>query len=410
MIKGRDIVYISSIDWNFIWHSPQEIAKRFAEAGNRVLFIENMGVRAPTARDVRRVGRRLTHWAGAFASRGVREVMPNVFACSPLVLPPFGSGLAREVNRRVLIKPILRAVENLQMRNPLIWTFLPTDTTLDLMKELRGPESAAAYYCISDFNEVARDASRLSKSEQETVSICDVVFANCTKLASRFSQWNENVHVFPVGVNLEAFPLESVNGSKGTSQNGPLPTQILSQLPKPLIGYVGGLHKHVDIELLAEMARLRPDWSFVLIGPAQRHLGDLSLLTNVHLLGQRPHEELAHLIRAFDVGIVPYSNNQYTETVVPTKINEYLALGKPVVSTNLPTVNEFNDEHDILLTAETHTQSFLTAIEKALQLPNDDQTMMRRRHVAGLNDWNVRFGAMVELFEARINERKRSRL
>ena len=407
MITGRDIVYISSIDWDFVWHSPQEIAKRFARAGNRVLYVENMGVRAPAAGDFARVGRRLSSWAGAFVSRGVREVLPNVFVCSPLVLPPFGSRLSREANRRLFIKPIVRAAESLRMRDPLVWTFLPTDTALDLMREFRGPKSGAAYYCISDFNEVARHPGRLGRSEQETVALCDVVFANCSKLASRFSRWNDNVHVFPVGVNLAAFPFAAVEGRNGFSGNGRPPTP--TDLPRPVIGYVGGLHKHVDLGLLTELARRRPHWSFVLVGPAQRQLGELTTLANVHPLGQRTHDDLAHIIRGFDVGIVPYVNNRYTETVVPTKVNEYLALGKPVVSTDLPTVREFNREHDVLLTTAPQPDSFLNAIEEALKLPKDDATLMRRRHVAGLNDWSVRFEAMVELLEARIDAQSHRR-
>ncbi|HYO63145.1 MAG TPA: glycosyltransferase [Pyrinomonadaceae bacterium] len=434
MISGRDIIYISSIEWSFLWQGHQEIARRLAEAGNRVLYVENMGVRAPTLRDAGRVAFRAKRWAGALGSRGVREVAPNIYVCSPLVLPPFGARWQREVNRRVLLPLVRRAARALGMRDVLIWTYLPTDTTLDLIRLMRGPASGVAYYCVADFTQLTPHADQLRRSERETVERSDVVFTNCSALARTFSPWNPNVHVFPFGVNLDAFPLdgasapdeqaaedetgdgESPRGAafggqpsahEVASRNGRARPSALAGLARPVVGYVGGMHRHVDFELLAEMARARPLWSWVCVGALQADVGPLEGLPNVHLLGQRPHAELVNFIRAFDVCIVPYVNSVYTETVVPTKINEYLAMGKPVVSTDLPTVVEFNEEHDILLTAEARAESFLAAVEEALRLPTDAGTVARRRRVAELGDWGARFEAMTELFEASLASKAR---
>jgi glycosyltransferase involved in cell wall biosynthesis len=131
----------------------------------------------------------------------------------------------------------------------------------------------------------------------------------------------------------------------------------------------------------------------------QAALGDLAGLPNVHLTGERPHTELVDYVRHFDVCIVPYVNSVYTATVVPTKINEYLAVGKPVVSTALPPVCDFNNEHRILLTADAEPESFLKAIEQALAMPRDEETRLRRRRVAELGDWGERFGEMCRLIE-----------
>jgi hypothetical protein len=89
MIKGRDIIFISSIDWDDQWQAPQELALRLTKAGNRVLYIENTGIRAPGLRDARRIKRRLKHWAGALLRRrSVRMVLPELGVLGPLVLPP----------------------------------------------------------------------------------------------------------------------------------------------------------------------------------------------------------------------------------------------------------------------------------------------------------------------------------
>lgn len=406
MISGRDIVYISSIEWNFLWQGHQEIALRLAAAGNRVLYIENTGVRSPGLGDVSRVAFRLRRWARALHTRGVREVAPNIYLCSPLVLPPFGARWRRELNRRVFLPLVRRAARALGMRDVLIWTYLPTDTNVDLIRLMRAPGSRVAYYCVADFTQLTPHAGRLRESERETVESSDVVFTNCSELAHNFARWNPNVHVFPFGVNLDAFTpaAEEEGGARDPSRRSvsgtgePEGAAAVARLPKPVIGYVGGLHRHVDFALLRAMAEARPHWSWVLVGSLQTEVGELAALPNVHLLGQKPHAELAAYMRHFDVCIVPYVNSVYTATVVPTKINEYLAMGKPVVSTDLPTVREFNDEHRVLLTATTDPADFLSAVERALRLPRDAETLAHRRRVAALGDWQARFEQMCALF------------
>ena len=91
MLSGRDIILISSIEWEFNWQGHQEIASRFARAGNRVLYVENIGVCSPGLHDVGRIARRFSHWAGSVFDGEVRQVSPGLYVCSPLILPPFGS-------------------------------------------------------------------------------------------------------------------------------------------------------------------------------------------------------------------------------------------------------------------------------------------------------------------------------
>ena len=422
MISGRDIVYVSTIEWNFLWQGHQEIARRLAEAGNRVFYLENTGVRSPGVRDVRRVAFRLRRWAGALRSGGVREVAPNVYVCSPLVLPPFGSALRRGLNRHLLLRLVRRTARLMGIRDPLVWTYLPTDTTLDLVRTL--PHSGLVYYCVADFTQLTPQPDRLRAAERELLKRSDVVFAFCSELAATCAEDNPNVHVFPAGVNLDAFPLDAAAGDapdrRGDARNAagqisdPAEAE-LARLPRPVVGYVGGMHRHVDFELLKNAARARPDWSFVCVGALQADTLGLAGLPNVHLLGQKPHESLVNYIRRFDVCIVPYVNTVYTRTVVPTKINEYLAVGKPVVSTDIPTVREFNAEHRVLITSPADAGSFVRAIEQALLTRSDAAAVRHRRRVAEQGDWGKRLEAMSELIEAGLGaksartERRRAR-
>jgi glycosyltransferase involved in cell wall biosynthesis len=240
----------------------------------------------------------------------------------------------------------------------------------------------------------------------------DLVFTNCSQLAEHCKAWNDNVSVFPPGVDLEAFLPRALgdNNHRGalSASTGIASDAFLQSLPRPVIGYVGGLHRWVDYDLLVKMARARPRWSWVFVGAITTQIGELAELPNVHLLGQKPHSDLAHFVNGFDVCTIPYVNNPATVTVAPVKLNEYLAASKPVVSTELPTVCEFNQQHKILLTSANEPESFLRAIEQALNLPNDVGTTARRREVAALSEWQTRLDAMSDLIEMKVQERSQA--
>jgi glycosyltransferase involved in cell wall biosynthesis len=342
------------------------------------------------------VANRLKHWFSNFFSHGVREVLPNIFVTSPLVAPPFGSRMSRFLNRQVLLRSVARTARQLNFRDPLLWTYLPTDTAIDLIHLLATPASVVAYYCGADFSLLAMNVASYRRAEDELVKMADFVLATCPKLFDRCRQNNSEVHLVPAVVNLDDFQLS--NEGHGSEK-----------WPRPVIGYVGGLHRFMDYPLLMSVVKARPQWSFVFVGAQNADIGELGAWPNVHLLGQRPHSELAQYIRNFDVCTVPYLNAEVTSTVVPLKINEYLAMGKPVVSTELPTVCDFNSRHHVLATAPNETEAFLRAIEEALSLPVDAATISRRREVAALGDSQTVVTAISLLIEDRLKEKASNR-
>jgi len=399
MITGRNIIFTSSIDWDDQWQAPQELALRLSQAGNRVLYLENTGIRSPGFRDTKRIMRRLKHWAKALRKHSVRQVAPNLWVHAPLVLPPFGSALREYFNRHAFLPLIGKVARRLGMIDPIIWTFLPTDTTLGLVSLLSSPESCVVYYCAADFAQLTTSSQQLARNEAELVKRSDVVFTICDELAINCRRWNNNVHVFPYGVNLKAFPMRASDSTRRIQSDLERFSWTMRS-PKnghKVIGYVGGWHRHMSVDMLVVMALARPTWSWVFVGSTQVSLKDFAGLPNVYILGQRPHRELAHYIRAFDVCIVPYRRSAYTETVVPSKINEYLAMGKPVVSTNLPPVCDFNERHQVIVTTEEHPEDFLRGIELALSLGDDEALIAGRRAVARQGDWEVRLERMSEL-------------
>jgi glycosyltransferase involved in cell wall biosynthesis len=404
MITGRDFIFISSIEWGFLWQGHQEIASRLAAAGNRVLYIENLGVRSPGIGDAGRIAGRLKNWARARRSKGVRQVAPDIHVCSPLVCPPFGSSWRRTLNRRIFLPGLKRTAQELGFRDPIIWTWLPTDVSADLLRLLSSPDGLVIYHSVADFTQLTPRVDLLKQSEGEVLSLSDVVFASCAQLARNAEQANDQVHLISHGVNLNAFPF-----ADESERRRPAPPEV-ADIRSPIIGYVGGIHRHVDLELIREIALRRPDWTWVLVGSVQVSLEKLQDLANVRIVGARPHDRLVDYIRHFDVCTVPYANTEVTATVVPTKINEYLAVGRPVVATDLPTLkefgNDFGGDHSILSLARAEPDNFIAAIEAALATAADDKLARKRREFAEQADWGLRLERISEIIEHRLATRK----
>ena len=143
-----DVICISSIDWDFMWQSHQEIMSRLAAGGNRVLFIENTGVRVPTLRDLPRIRHRWRNWRrGVY---GIRQERENLFVFSPLVIPFPHSRVAAWINRQVVLFVVRRWSRAMGFTQPIIWTYLPTRLTLDLVSHIE--HRLLVYYCAAFFS------------------------------------------------------------------------------------------------------------------------------------------------------------------------------------------------------------------------------------------------------------------
>ena len=389
-LRGHDILCLSSIDWQFIWQGHQEIMSTLAAAGNRVLFVENTGVRRPTLRDFSRVRDRVRNWRRG--TKGFREERENLYVYSPIVLPFPYSRIAKRINKWLMVRALRRWMAAVGFRRPLVWTFLPTPLARDIIRAC-DPE-LTVYYCIDDLASSSSAARPIEQSEINLFREADLVFVTSEKLRSRAAINSEDVHLFPFGVNFEKFAR-----AKSTP-----PPQDLSELSKPIVGYVGGIHKWIDFELLSGLAKRLPETSFVLVGPIQTDTSCLADCPNVHLLGARRHDELPSYIGGFDVGIVPYVLSDYTANVYPTKLNEYLAMGIPVVATDLLEIRRFNKNHDGTVAVATDEEAFEAAILTAQQQTSEKERA-RRIAVAEENSWRSRIERMSGVIEEAIQRK-----
>ena len=395
-MTGRlpDVLCVSSIDWDFIWQGHQEIMSRMAAQGHRVLFVENTGVRAPKMRDLPRVRQRIRNWWRS--TKGFREERPNLFIYSPLLLLPLPYfWLARWINRTLLSRALKRWMEAVGFSRPILWTFLPTPLALDVIRAV--DPQVTIYYCIDDLASSSHGARKIVSSEEQLFRQADLVFVTSERLRERAARHSDRVHLFPFGVNLERF--DAVRNSSDA------PPADLQPLARPVIGYVGGLHQWVDQPLLAAVASRLPEMSFALVGPAQTDVSALESCPNVTLFGQRAHPEVPKYVKSFDVGIVPYLLTDYTANVYPTKLNEYLVMGIPVVATDLPEIRRFNRDHGDVVEVAADADAFAQAIRRSLHGASTPAVIERRIQVAQSNSWERRITAMGTLIEQAIARR-----
>lgn len=325
-IRDRAIVCVGFSDWvTENWVNQHHLMSRLAHE-NEVLFIESLGLRRPTAsaRDLKRMLRRL---GNSFRLRRLDGV--NVL--SPLVLPFHGNRVIDALNR-VLLRGFVRiAAKRLRLERPILWSYVPQG--LPLASTLR--PSHIVYHCVDDIAAVSSDPEGFRLAEDRMIAAADLVIASSQTLAESIASRGGAVRLMPNVADTERFAQ--------ALEPGPI-DEAIEHAPRPRVVFVGAVSSiKVDLELVAELARKRPDWSLILVGPVglgdpHTDISELERLDNVHLLGHRRHADLPSVLRGADVALIPYRLNRLTTSVFPMKVYEYLAAGLPVVSTPLPSL------------------------------------------------------------------------
>ncbi|MGH7211674.1 MAG: glycosyltransferase, partial [Acetobacteraceae bacterium] len=221
----------------------------------------------------------------------------------------------------------------------------------------------------------------------DSLKIADVVLTNCTGNQARFWPLRSDIQVIPNGAEID-----------WQAEKMPVP-EVLAGIAPPIVGYVGNLRDRIDWEIIGQVARARPDWSVVLIGPQGDDAAaapDPRCPSNLHLPGPVPYEVARACLRHFDVGIVPHLACEMTESMNPLKIYNYLAAGLPVVATAIPNLEGLAD----LITIASDAESFVAAIAGALSRPREDRTPADRVQEFA---WPRRIDAMLRSVDARLS-------
>jgi len=387
VIQDRVIICVAS-NWDDHPTSKHHVMRLLAEQ-NEVLWINYHASRRPRLNhtDVRLVGRRLRQvWAGP------RRVAPRLLVLSPFLVPLPGLATARRCNDWILRRQVRHALRRLAtggrsraVRRPLqLWLFTPD--VPELIPRLDAER--VVYYCVDDYAAFSGfDARLMEQLETRTLAASDIVVTTSPRLYERCRKHHDCVHLVPHGVDFEHFAAAQT-----------LPPQAvpdeLRDLPRPVFGYMGLIDEYVDLELIAAVARRRPDWSFALLGQVRRSTDVLAGLSNVRLLGPRPYQALPAYCRAFDVGLIPFRMNRLVRAVNPIKLREYLAAGLPVISAPLEAVLPYAPA---VQTAST-VEQFLSVAQVALRLAVETPARQRQELVR-TESWRARVEELSWLVE-----------
>jgi glycosyltransferase involved in cell wall biosynthesis len=316
-----------------------------------VVWVESAGMRWPdltSLSDLRRIGHRLHRAAVPPPAEGMRVL-------SPLSLPLPGNRAAEVINGWLYRRKIT-ATLGAQSIPPLLWVYIPT--VAPYLSRL--PRQGLVYHCVDRWWAFTEYDSAVMRSHHaELCRSSDSTFASATELKQDCERYRDVVHLLPHGVEWEHF-------SAAALDELPRPADI-QDLTGPVIGFFGLLHDWIDQELLVTVARAFPDATVLLIGKARVDLSELVKEPNVRWVGQKPYAELPAYAAAFNVGLIPFVQNELTAAVNPLKLREYLATGIPVVATPLPEVARLEGRSG--LTVARSTEQFITALKAALDSP-----------------------------------------
>ncbi len=348
-LRGRDILCFSH-DWNGDPLSKTHLMRLLARH-NRVLWVNSIGYRAPTASkaDLARAFRKVTA-----ALSPLREPEPNIHVLNPLVVPAYGRPLIRRFNQSFLRYQVRRAMRRLGFRRPINWVFNPAAALI--AGELG--EETLIYHCVDEYTAFAGvDTQSLTDLESRLLRRADLVVVSADRLYQSKAKVNPRTFLVRHGVDLDHY-------RRAFDPATVVPEEI-ARLPRPVLGYFGLMGDDwVDLDLLVHVAERFPGGSLVLLGKVTMDVSRLQKLPNVHLLGRKPYETLPAYCKGFDAALIPFPVSEVTLNANPLKAREYLAAGLPVVSTPIPEVEVLGQ-----CRIGADPASFVRQIEEALQDP-----------------------------------------
>ncbi|MFN2646380.1 MAG: glycosyltransferase [Burkholderiales bacterium] len=335
------IVVHCHLRWDFVWQRPQQIFSRLA-AEQRVLFLEEPCYEGTQAT------LRLTE-----PQPGIVRVVPILPERMPvddecaIVLPLVRAALERH--------PLLAG----EFDSPIQWFYSPM-TAPDFIGQLG--ETCVVYDCMDELANFRFAPPDIQEREAFLLQHADVVFTGGQQLFEAKSRRHRNVHFYGCGVDAAHF-------ARARSEATPVPS-ALAKLPRPVLGYFGVIDERLDYPLIARLAEAFPEGSVAMVGPlAKVNAAELPQAPNLHWLGQQSYAALPGFVKGFDICLMPFALNEATRYINPTKTLEYMAAGKPIVSTAVPdVVRQFSS---IVELADSR-EDFVRGVSRAVAAPRPD--------------------------------------
>ena len=365
---GDAVICFSHLRWKFVFQRPQHLMTRFAQTKQVIVFEEPMGGAA-----------------GAEAKLDLYE-QAGVTVATPM-LP---EGLSPEETTATLRGLLDGLIAERGLQKPIAWYYTPM--MLEFSRHVAETAAAVVYDCMDELSNFKFAPERLRQLERDLVGLSDVVFTGGYSLYEAKRGWHANIHPFPSSVDRAHF------AKARTLAAGDDPADQAA-LAHPRLGFYGVIDERMDLKLLGALADAHPEWTLVMVGPVVKlDPADLPPRANIHYLGPKSYDELPLYLAGWDVALAPFAINESTRFISPTKTPEYLAGGKPVVSTAIVDVKRHYGELEAVCVADTH-KAFIAGCENALLLAASKTSTWREAVDAALADlsWDNTFARMAAL-------------
>jgi glycosyltransferase involved in cell wall biosynthesis len=329
--KLPDVICFSHLRWNFVFQRPQHLLTRCARESQRLYFFEE-----PIYEDGGHPRLDITD------SRGVFVVVPHLPA-----------GLAEHAAIAAQRELLDGLIERDGIGEYIAWYYTPM--ALPFSQHLR--PAAVVYDCMDELSSFKGAPVVLKEREAELLRRADLVLTGGQTLYEAKRHQHHNIHPFPSSVDVDHFAQARRVTSDPSDQAG---------IPHPRLGFFGVIDERMDVDLIDAIAAARPDWHVVLLGPVVKI--DPALLprrANIHYLGSKTYEQLPEYIAGWDVALLPFARNEATRFISPTKTPEYMAAGKPIVSTSIRDVVRPYGQQGLVRIAD-EPQAFVDACAAAL--------------------------------------------
>ncbi len=360
-----DIVCFSSTRWDFLWQRPQQLMSRLSDRHN-ILYVDHF--QPCTAGTLGQVNYEY------FLTRAKK----NLHVFSP-----------HYATRTWLLNSLDKIYNEIGINRPALWVYYPT-----IVPALKFMEySLLCYDCVDDFSKFSWSPALNNSLEDSLIEKSDIIFVTSQRLMKLKKKSKQNPYLIPNGADVEHF-------SRALDHTTVCPQEIM-MLNRPVIGFVGAIYEWIDLDLIQCLCRLRPHWSFVLVGPKGAGVSSLTCPENLYMLGKKEYKDLPGITKAFDACIIPFKLNDLTASANPVKLYEYLAAGKPVVSTPIPEVLKYKN---VVSIAKGSTE-FVRALEKSIS-QNSPENVQKRLRVARENSWEVRIEQMENIIEKALAARQ----
>ncbi|CAM3039543.1 glycosyltransferase [Vibrio rarus] len=325
--------------------STQHIISRL-NPQRRIVWVNSIGLRKPrfSLHDFKRACSKLraSHVNNTPSKPSTSLIPDNINVINIKTLPAPRYHWERSLAKKWMASQLTPILNTLQFNKPILWTSLPT--AADLCGQIS--DSAVVYYCGDDFGALAGvDHQTILNHEQTLTEKTDLILTASHAMQRRFPAYK--TQLLQHGVDYERF-------------SQPAPRAVDLPSAKPIAGFYGSLSNWLDYDLINATAAAMPHWNFVFIGQNELGYNPFAKRDNIHLLGPRAHHELPSYCQHWQVSLLPFVLNEQIKACSPLKLMEYIACGRPIISTSFPALKPFNDQINIIRSASELCQALHT--------------------------------------------------